>query len=87
MIVSQFYSLSDTFKFGQYKGMALSDVIDWDYQYIYWCMNSISNMEFLIYDSAIEELKQNVNRIKATRIINVILDIERLISFCAYNNR
>ena len=58
MIVSQFYSLSDTFKFGQYKGMALSDVIDWDYQYIYWCMNSISNMEFLIYDSAIEELKQ-----------------------------
>lgn len=58
MIVSQFYSLSDTFKFGQYKGMALSDVIDWDYQYIYWCMDNISNIQFLIYNSAIEELKQ-----------------------------
>ena len=74
MIVSQFYSLSDTFKFGQYKGMALSDVIDWDYQYIYWCMNSISNMEFLIYDSAIEELTEN-HCIRKTNSVNGYIEI------------
>lgn len=49
-----FYHLSDVFKFGAYKGLTLSDVIDTETNYIYWCLKNIR--EFILTDSVMEEI-------------------------------
>lgn len=49
-----FHHLSDTFKFGSYKGFTLSDVIDMGSSYIYWCVYNIKR--FLLEDSVMEEI-------------------------------
>lgn len=52
----KFYSTQDIFKFGKHKGETLSDVLEEDYTYIYWCINEIEN--FFLSTSAIEEIRE-----------------------------
>lgn len=51
-----FSRLSDQFTFGKFKGYSLSDVIEINPSYIYWCLDTLPE-SFIILDEAMEELR------------------------------
>ena len=51
-----FYSIGDVFQFGKHKGSSLSDVLEEDYTYLYWCVNEIP--EFTMSWNVLDEIKQ-----------------------------
>lgn len=50
-----FEHIDDAFTFGKYRNMTLSDIIEFDPNYIEWCQKNTQNV-FLL-DSVIEEIK------------------------------
>ena len=50
-----FEHIDDAFTFGKYRNMTLSDIIEFDPNYIEWCQKNTQNVLFL--DSVVEEIK------------------------------
>jgi len=49
-----FESIDDAFSFGKYKELSLGDVIERNYEYIYWC---VANVDIRFSEQCIAEMK------------------------------
>lgn len=52
-----FSHINDTFDFGKYKSHTLSWVLQFDPQYVDWCIQNVTSKAFLIEDTALLEIK------------------------------
>lgn len=50
-----FNSTDEIFQFGKHQGETLSDVLEHDYTYFYWCLNEIQ--EFFISSDVVDEIQ------------------------------
>lgn len=51
-----FRHIDDEFDFGKFKGLSLSDVMEFSPDYIIWCMFNVTHTPFIISDEAMYEL-------------------------------
>lgn len=62
--------LSDIFKFGKYKGHTLNDVVNYDPQYVIYCVNYIHN--FKLDETAKPVVAEKYNKfLKNQRMLKV----------------
>lgn len=56
-MIQVFFEISDVFKFGRYKGLSLSDVLDLNPDYIKWCMYNVS-FPFWLSENVLQEIER-----------------------------
>jgi hypothetical protein len=60
------YTLNTKFNFGKHKSETLKQVVDFDFNYIEWCL--IYHKEFLISDEVLNEIKDSNSEITISEI-------------------
>lgn len=56
-MIQVFLEISDVFKFGRYRGLSLSDVLDLNPDYIKWCMYNVS-FPFWLSEKVLQEIER-----------------------------
>lgn len=84
-----FNSIADTFDFGKHKNESMSDILERDPEYLYWCANNIP--QFHLSEEAISEIESlfpdfilSVDFLKAVHLPKEIHDYENINDFEDY---
>ncbi len=69
------YTLNTKFNFGKHKSETLKQVVDFDYNYIEWCL--IYHREFVISNEALNEIKDSKPEITISELAEFAKELKK----------